>query len=111
MLDNFSEELHFAYLKTIFGDFRLFIQGLLEHLLDFVVNGRKSFIEIIITMSNLNKVLCLQKSKTKNLGQNPDNLRHFLMKDFNYDCEEAMKIIDESIIANITNYRFKANYL
>ena len=53
-------------------------------------------------MSDLNKVvLCLEKIKSKNLIQNPDNLKHFLMKYFNYDCEKAMKLIDEPIVANI----------
>ena len=53
-------------------------------------------------MSDLSKVvLCLEKFKSKNLGQNPDNLRDFLMKDCNYDFEEAMKLIDEAIVANI----------
>ena len=46
-------------------------------------------------------VLCLEEIKSKTLGQDPDNLRNFLMKDFNYDCEEAMKLIDEAIVANI----------
>ena len=32
-------------------------------------------------------VLCLEEIKSKTLGQDPDNLRNFLMKDFNYDCE------------------------
>ena len=36
-----------------------------------------------------------------NLGQNPDNLKHFLMKDFQYDCEKDMKLIDKAIVANI----------
>ena len=53
-------------------------------------------------MSDLNKVvLCLEKIKSKNLGQNPYNLKHFLMKGFSYDCEKAMKLIDEAIVANI----------
>ena len=53
-------------------------------------------------MSNLNKVvLCLEKIKSKICGQNPDNLRHFFMKNFNYDREEAMKLINEAIVANI----------
>ena len=56
-----------------------------------------------ITVSDLNKVvLCLEKIKSKNLGQNPDNLKHFLMKDFNYDCEKTIKLIDEAMVANIT---------
>ena len=48
-------------------------------------------------MSDLNNVaLCLEKVKSKNLGQNPDNLKHFLLKDFNCDCEDAIKLIDEA---------------
>ena len=53
-------------------------------------------------MSDLNNVpLCLEKVKSKNLGQNPDNLKHFLLKDFNCDCEDAIKLIDEALAANI----------
>ena len=53
-------------------------------------------------MSDLNKVvLCLEKIKSKNLGQNPDNLKYFFMKDFNYDREKATKLIDEAIVASI----------
>ena len=51
-------------------------------------------------MSDLSRVvLCLEKIRS--LGQNPDNLKQFLMKDFNYECEEAMKLIDEAINTNI----------
>ena len=53
-------------------------------------------------MSDLNKVvLCHEKIKSKNLGQNPDNLKHFLLKDFNCDCEDAIKLIDETLAANV----------
>ena len=53
-------------------------------------------------MPELNKVVsCLEKINSKNLGQNPDNLKDFLMKNFNLDCEKAMKLIDEAIVANI----------
>ena len=53
-------------------------------------------------MSNLNKFfLCLEKNKSKSLGQKPDDLKHFLMKDFSYDSERSMKLIDEAIVANI----------
>ena len=53
-------------------------------------------------MSDLKKVvLWLEKTNSKNLDQNPDNLKHFLMIDFNYDCEKAMKLIGEVIVANI----------
>ena len=44
----------------------------------------------------------MEKLKSKNLGQNPNNLKHFLMKDLNYDCAKATKLIDEPIVANIT---------
>ena len=27
---------------------------------------------------------CLEKIKGRNMGQNPDNILHFLMKDYNY---------------------------
>ena len=58
--------------------------------------------QFFITMSDLNRVvLCLEKIRSKNLGQNPDNLKQFLMKGFNYECEEAMKLIDEAINTNI----------
>ena len=37
-------------------------------------------------MADLNKViLCLKNIKGKNLGQNPDNLTLFLIKDFGYE--------------------------
>ena len=44
----------------------------------------------------------MEKLKSKNLGQNPNSLKHFLMKDLNYDCAKATKLIDEPIVANIT---------
>ena len=50
----------------------------------------------------MNKVvLGLEKTKSKNLGQNPDNLKHFLLKDFNCDREDAIKLTDEALAANI----------
>ena len=53
-------------------------------------------------MSDLNKVvLCLEKIKNKNLGQSPDNLKHFLLKDFNCDSEDAIKLTDEALAANV----------
>ena len=53
-------------------------------------------------MSDLKKVvLWLEKTNSKNLGQNPDNLKYFLMIDFNYNCEKAIKLIGEVIVANI----------
>ena len=53
-------------------------------------------------MSDLNKVLlCPEKIISKNLGQNPDKLKHFSLKDFNCDCEDAIKLIDEALTVNI----------
>ena len=69
---------------------------------DFVLNGHKRVNREIIIMSDLNKVLlCPEKIISKNLGQNPDKLKHFSLKDFNCDCEDAIKLIDEALIVNI----------
>ena len=69
---------------------------------DFALNGHKRVNKEIIIMPDLNKVvLCLEKIKSKNLEQNPDNLKHFLLKDINCDCGDAMKLIDEALAANI----------
>ena len=66
------------------------------------MNGHKRVHREIIAISDLNKVvLCLEKIKSKNMGQNSDNLKHFLLKDFNCDCEDAIKLIDEALAANI----------
>ena len=52
-------------------------------------------------MSDLYKIVsCLEKIKTKNLGQNPDNLKHFLMKDFDFNCEDSENLIEEALAAN-----------
>ena len=53
-------------------------------------------------MADLNKaILCLANIKDKNLGQNPDNLTRFLIKDFGYEEEEADKLIEEAIRVNV----------
>ena len=53
-------------------------------------------------MADLNKViLCLQKIKSKNLGQNQDNLQSFLVKGYEYRPELAEHLIDETLQANI----------
>ena len=53
-------------------------------------------------MADLNKImLCLENIKGKNLGQNPDNLARFLIKDFGYEKEDADKLIEEAICANV----------
>ena len=52
-------------------------------------------------MSNLDiTASCLEKIKSKNFGQGPDNLKHLLVKDLNYDYEDAAKHIDEAVAAN-----------
>ena len=46
-------------------------------------------------MSNFNKViLSLQKIKSKNLGQNQENLVHYLVKDYGSNDEEEILIVD-----------------
>ena len=52
-------------------------------------------------MADLNKViLCLQKI-SKNIGQSQDNLKSFLVKDYEYSPELAENLIDEVVQANI----------
>ena len=46
-------------------------------------------------------ILCLQKIRSKNLGQNQDNLKNFLVKDYEYSPEPAENLIDEGVQANI----------
>ena len=53
-------------------------------------------------MADLNKViLYLQKIKSKNLGLSQDNLKSFLVKDYEYSPELAENLIDEAVQANI----------
>ena len=55
-------------------------------------------------MTDLNKViLCLEKIEGKNLEQNPENLKHFSMKDFDYESEDAKNFIEEAIVTNVIN--------
>ena len=55
-------------------------------------------------MADLNKViLCLENIKGENLGQNPDNLTRFLIKDFGYE-KKADKLIEKAICANVIKY-------
>ena len=71
-------------------------------------------------MADLNKViLCLQKIKSKNLGQNQDNLKSLLVKDYEYSSELVQKLINEAVKANImksimfngtTSYRIAENF-
>ena len=43
----------------------------------------------------------LEKIKGKSLGQNPDNLKHFLLKDFDYESEDAKNLIKEAMVENV----------
>ena len=53
-------------------------------------------------MADLNNViLYLENIKGKNLGQNPDNLTRFLIKDFGYKNEDADKLMEEDICTNV----------
>ena len=52
-------------------------------------------------MSNFNKViLSLQKIKSKNLGQNQENLIHYLVKDNSFSNNEAEILIVDAVKAN-----------
>ena len=52
-------------------------------------------------MSNFNKViLSLQKIKSKNLGQNQENLVHYLVKDYSFSNDEAEILIVDAVKAN-----------
>ena len=52
-------------------------------------------------MSNVNKVIsCLQKIKSKNLGQNQENLIHYLVKYYSFSNDEAGILIVDAVKAN-----------
>ena len=52
-------------------------------------------------MSNFNKViLYLQKTKSRNLGQNQGNLEHYLVKDYRFSNNEAEILIADVVKAN-----------
>ena len=51
-------------------------------------------------MSNFSKVLSLQKSKSKNLGQNQEHLVHYLVKDYSFSNDEAEILIVDAAKAN-----------
>ena len=52
-------------------------------------------------MSNVNKViLYLHKIKSKNFGQNQENLMHYLVKDYSFSNDEAEIIIVDAVKAN-----------
>ena len=63
---------------------------------------------------NNNKVvLSLQKIKSKNLGQNKENLVNYLVKDYNSSIDEAEILINEAVTANTIKtviYKGKTSY-
>ena len=42
-----------------------------------------------------------KKIKSRNLGQNQDNLKNFLVKDYEYRLELAENLINKAVQANI----------
>ena len=46
-------------------------------------------------------VSCFKKIKTKNLGQNKDNLINYLSKDYGYSKESANKVIEKAVKGNV----------
>ena len=49
---------------------------------------------------------CLEKIKGKNMWQNPDNVLHSLMKDYDYQNEDVKNLTEEALVANAINLRF-----
>ena len=57
---------------------------------------------IYIKMSDIvDGVSFLKKIKTKNLGQNKDNLINYLSKDYGYSKESANKFIEKVVKENM----------
>ena len=53
-------------------------------------------------MSEFNQViLSLQKIKSKNLGQNQENLVNYLVKDYSFSSNEAENLIVEAVKAKV----------
>ena len=52
-------------------------------------------------MADLNKVILYLQNKSKNLGQNQDNLKSFLANHYEYSPDRAENLIDEAAQANI----------
>ena len=53
-----------------------------------------------ITSNFNNVILSLQKIKSKNLGQNQENLVHYLVKDYSFSNDEAEILIVDAVKAN-----------
>ena len=95
---------HFRFCIVNTSDFVLvkISDFVLVKISDFVLIGHKRVSREIIIMSDLNKVvLCLEKIESKNLRQNSSNFKHFLLKDFNCDCEDVIKLTDRALAANV----------
>ena len=65
-------------------------------------------------MSNFNKVISsFKKIKSKNLGQNQENLVHYLVKDYSFSNDEAEILIIHAVRANAIKsviFNGKASY-
>ena len=63
------------------------------------MNGHKRF----FVMSEFNQViLSLQKIKSKNLGQNQENLVNYLVKCYSFSSDKAEIVIVEAVKANVS---------
>ena len=60
------------------------------------------FIQIYIKITDIVDVVSYLKTfKTKNLGQNKDNLINYLSKDYGYNKESANKVIEKAVKENV----------
>ena len=60
------------------------------------------FIQIYTKITDIVDVVsCLKTFKTKNLGQNKDNLINYLSKDYGYNKESANKVIEKAVKENV----------
>ena len=78
--------------------------------LDFEVNGHKRF----FVMSEFNQIiLSLQTIKSKNLGQNQENLVNYLVKDYSFSSDKAEILIVEAVKVKVIKsviYNGKTSY-
>ena len=60
------------------------------------------FIQIYIKITDIVDVVsCLKTFKTKNLGQNKDNLINYLSKDYVYNKQSANKVREKAVKENV----------
>ena len=62
------------------------------------------YICIYVYIDIVDVVSCLKKIKTKNLGQNKDNLINYLGKDYRYNEESANKVIEKAVKENVVRH-------